>query len=485
MDRALWRLASVVVLGTIMSILDTTIVNVAIETLGRDLDASLSSIQWVSTGYLLALATVIPLTGWAMERFGGRNLWMLSVALFLVGSVLCGLAWSTSSLIAFRVLQGFGGGMIMPVGQAILAQAAGPERMGRIMSVIGVPTLLGPILGPVIGGLIVDNFSWRWIFFVNVPVGLVALTLAWRILPRAESIRRGAVLDIRGLLLLSPGLAFLVYGLSQVGMQGSFTDYHVLIGVGLGVVLLVGFAFHAVAAREKSLIDLSLFRDRAFAAASGTTFIFGVSLFGAMLILPLYYQVVRGESALNAGLLLAPQGIGAAMAMPIAGRLTDRLGAGKIVPPGVHRRVDRHRRVHPTRGRHELRGPRRGAVGARHRAGHDDDAVDGRGVPDALARGGPPRDLDDQHHPHRRRVAGHGRADRRAGAPDRGQRAGRDRRPRLTEQRQRGGGRGAAVDGLRPDLLGRAGVDRLGPDPGGVPSPAPAAEGAHPRGVVT
>ena len=123
---------------------------------------------------------MIPLTGWSMERFGGRRMWMLSVALFLVGSVLCGLAWSTGSLIVFRVLQGFGGGMIMPVGQAILAQAAGPERMGRIMAVIGVPTLLGPILGPVIGGLIVDNFSWRWIFFVNVPVGVVALALAWR-----------------------------------------------------------------------------------------------------------------------------------------------------------------------------------------------------------------------------------------------------------------------------------------------------------------
>ncbi len=117
----------------------------------------MSSIQWVSTGYLLALATVIPLTGWSMERYGGRNMWMLSVALFLVGSTLCGFAWSTESLIVFRVLQGFGGGMIMPIGQAILAQAAGPQRMGRIMSIIGVPTLLGPILGPVIGGLIVDQ----------------------------------------------------------------------------------------------------------------------------------------------------------------------------------------------------------------------------------------------------------------------------------------------------------------------------------------
>src|SRR3954454_17270252 len=335
MDRALMRLASVVVLGTIMSILDTTIVNVAIETLGRDLGSSLSAVQWVSTGYLLALATVIPLTGWAMERFGGRNLWMVSVTLFLIGSVLCGLAWSTESLVVFRVLQGFGGGMIMPIGQAILAQAAGPERMGRIMAVIGVPTLLGPILGPVIGGLIVDNVSWRWIFFVNVPVGIVALVLAWRVLPRAAAVGRGAVLDVRGLLLLSPGLALLVYGLSQIGMQGSFTDYRVLLGVFGGLGLLAAFVWHALRARERSLIDLALFRDRAFAAASGTTFIFGVSLFGAMLILPLYYQVVRGESALNAGLLLAPQGIGAAMMMPIAGRLTDRLGAGRIVPFGV------------------------------------------------------------------------------------------------------------------------------------------------------
>src|SRR3954451_13065439 len=334
-DRALARLAAVVVLGTIMSILDTTIVNVAIETLGRELHASLTSIQWVSTGYLLALATVIPLTGWTMERFGAKRAWMTSVVLFLAGSTLCGFAWSTESLIAFRVLQGFGGGMIMPIGQAILAQAAGPQRMGRIMSVIGVPTLLGPILGPVIGGLIIDNFSWRWIFFVNVPVGLVALTLAWRILPRAEVSRRGAVLDIRGLALLSPGLALLVYGLSQVGMQGSFTDYRVLLGVGAGLVLLVLFVLHALQRSERSLTALSLFRDRAFAAASGTVFIFGVSLFGAMLILPLYYQVVRGESALAAGLLLAPQGVGAAMAMPIAGRLTDRLGAGKIVPWGV------------------------------------------------------------------------------------------------------------------------------------------------------
>jgi EmrB/QacA subfamily drug resistance transporter len=334
LDRGLWRLASVVVLGTIMSILDTTIVNVAIETLGRDLDASLSSIQWVSTGYLLALATVIPMAGWAMERFGGRRVWMISVGLFLLGSTLCGLAWSTESLIVFRVLQGFGGGMILPVGQAILAQAAGPQRMGRVISVIGVPTLLGPILGPVIGGLIVDNFSWRWIFFVNIPVGVVALVLAYRTLPAAEVAGRRAVLDLRGLLLLSPGLVLLIFGLTEYGTHGSL-EATVLLGLGAGALLIAAFVWHALRAAGRALIDMRLFRDRAFAAASGTTFIFGVSLFGAMLILPLYYQVVREESALSAGLLLAPQGVGAAMAMPVAGRLTDKLGAGRIVPFGV------------------------------------------------------------------------------------------------------------------------------------------------------
>jgi MFS family permease len=157
------RVAVVVILGAIMSILDTTIVNVALQSLARDLDAPLSTIQWVATGYLLALATVIPLTGWAAERFGPRRVWMTVVAAFVATSALCGVAWSAESLIAFRVLQGLAGGMIMPIGMITLAQEAGPQRIGRVMSVVGVPMLLGPVLGPVIGGLIVTNASgWCW-----------------------------------------------------------------------------------------------------------------------------------------------------------------------------------------------------------------------------------------------------------------------------------------------------------------------------------
>src|SRR6202451_584815 len=166
------RTSSVVVLGSIMSILDTTIVAVALATLGRDFHVSVTTIQWVATGYLLALSIVIPVTGWAVDRFGAKCVWIASLPLFVIGSCLCGVAWSANSLIAFRVVQGIGGGMLLPVGQSILARAAGPQRLGRVMSIIGVPLVLGPILGPVIGGLIVSNFFLRWIFFLNLPRGI-------------------------------------------------------------------------------------------------------------------------------------------------------------------------------------------------------------------------------------------------------------------------------------------------------------------------
>ncbi len=332
LDPHLKRLALVVVVGTIMSILDTTIVNVAIATLARDFRAPLSEVQWVSTGYLLALATVIPLTGWAVEHFGAKRMWIISLTLFLAGSALSGASWSIQSLIVFRILQGFGGGMIMPIGQSIMATAAGPQRMGRVMSLLGVPMLLGPVLGPVLGGLIVDTVSWRWIFYVNIPIGIVAILLAARILPGHERTSAIHRLDVVGFCLLSPGLGLLVYGLAQAG-QGSALG--VGFPIGLGAALIAGFVLHALRSRITPLIDVLLFRDRAFAASSATTFLFGAALFGGMLLLPLYYQVVRGQSALSAGLLMAPQGIGAALVMPLAGRLTDRYGAGRIVPAGL------------------------------------------------------------------------------------------------------------------------------------------------------
>src|SRR5215213_10251905 len=244
LGREVWIVATVVIVGVIMSILDTTIVNVALETLSRELDAPLNTIQWVATGYLLALATVIPLTGWMSERFGSKRIWMISVALFGAGSALCGLAWSAESLIVFRVLQGFGGGMIMPVGMALLAQTAGPARVGRVMSVVGVPMLLGPVLGPVIGGVIVDSVSWRWIFYVNVPIVFVALAMAARLLKADAGRADAGRLDWLGLALLSPGLAAVVFGLSESESHGGFRDPLVWVPIAGGFVLVALFVRH-------------------------------------------------------------------------------------------------------------------------------------------------------------------------------------------------------------------------------------------------
>jgi EmrB/QacA subfamily drug resistance transporter len=332
LDPHLKRLALVVVLGSIMSILDTTIVNVAIPTFARDFKAPLSTVQWVSTGYLLALAMTIPLTGWAVERFGAKRMWIASLVLFLLGSALSGAAWSIQSLIVFRILQGIGGGMIMPIGQSIMATAAGPQRMGRVMSLLGVPMLLGPVLGPVLGGLIIQNVSWRWIFYVNIPIGIVAIALAVRFLPGHEKTDRLFKLDVLGLALLSPGLGLVVYGLSKAG-HGSASS--VFVPAGIGLLLIVAFVLHALRTKLTPLIEVRLFADRQFSAASVTTFAFGAALFGGMFLLPIYYQVVRGQSPLTSGLLMAPQGIGAALVMPLAGKFTDRYGAGRVVPVGL------------------------------------------------------------------------------------------------------------------------------------------------------
>jgi EmrB/QacA subfamily drug resistance transporter len=335
LDPFVIRVAMVIVLGSIMSILDTTIVNVALDTLHRRLHSPVSDIQWVITGYLLSLATVIPLTGWASRRFGAKRVYVSSLILFTAGSALCGLASSANELIAFRVLQGIGGGMIMPVGQMILADTAGPKRMGRVMSITGVPTMLGPILGPTIGGLILESISWRWIFSVNVPIGALALFLSLRFLPVAAASReRPPRLDVTGLLLMATGMPALTYGLSEIGITGGFSSARVLVPLFAGLALLAVFVLHALRV-PNPLLDLRLFRRRTYAAASVVMFFLGGALFGALILLPLYFQQLRHVSVIDTGLLLGPQGIGMAAVMPFVGRLTDRVGGGPLVIGGV------------------------------------------------------------------------------------------------------------------------------------------------------
>jgi EmrB/QacA subfamily drug resistance transporter len=328
-----WKIAGVVILGMIMSILDTTIVNVALRTLGHDLHSSISQIQWVVTGYLLSLAAVIPITGWAARRFGAKRVYMTSLVLFTAGSALCAVADSTTSLVLFRVLQGIGGGMIMPVGQLIMAQVAGPKRMGRVMGVVTMPAMLAPILGPVVGGTILQNLHWSWIFLVNLPIGVIAFALAWRVLPQTDSGEAGR-LDVVGLALLSTASTVLVYGLSQLGTHSDLLASIVVGPILLGLLLTGVFIWHALRV-ERPLLDVRLYANRVFGAASLTTFGLGAALFGAMILVPLYYQEVRHESVIVTGLLVGPQGLGMLLVMPLTSRLTQRLGGGRVALGGV------------------------------------------------------------------------------------------------------------------------------------------------------
>jgi EmrB/QacA subfamily drug resistance transporter len=332
-ERHVWLISGVVILGSAMSILDTTIVNVALVTLSRELHSTISQIQWVVTGYMLALAAVIPVTGWASERFGARRMYVISLILFTAGSALCGFSTSTTELVIFRVLQGVGGGMIMPLGMMMMAGAAGPQRMGRVMSVVSMPMMLAPILGPTIGGLIVQNISWRWIFYVNVPIGVIAVVAALRLLPHGKS-GSPRSLDFRGLALVAVGLPLLTYGLAEVGSTGGFTSIKVILPGLAGLALIAVFIVRALRV-PNPLLNLRLYKRPTFSTASAATFFLGAAMFGGMILLPYYLQTVRHESLIDTGLLNAPQGLGMALMMPFAGRLTDRYGGGPLALMGV------------------------------------------------------------------------------------------------------------------------------------------------------
>ncbi len=337
-DAAVLKVAGVVVLGAIMSILDITVVNVALRTFQTAFADNgdplpYSDVAWTVTGYTLALATVIPLSGWAADRFGTKRLYMLALLLFTAGSVLCASASSIGMLIAFRVIQGLGGGMLMPLGMTIMTRAAGPKRMGRLMAILGIPMLLGPIFGPILGGWLIDHFSWHWIFLINLPIGVAALVYAWFALPK-DAPQPSESFDFVGMLMMSPGLALFLYGVSSIPGEGGIGHTKVLLPGLVGLALMVAFVFYSFKPKHP-LLDLRLFSNRNLTVSVITMFIFAASFFGGLLLVPQFLQQVQGETPLNAGWLVAPQGVGAMLTMPIAGALADRIPVGRIVPFGL------------------------------------------------------------------------------------------------------------------------------------------------------
>ncbi len=339
LDRRVMIVAGVIVLGAVMSILDITVVAVAQRTFQNIFHATQAQVAWTATGYTLALATVIPLTGWAADRFGTKRLYIMAIVMFTAGSALCSSAQSLEMLVTFRVIQGLGGGMLMPLGMTILTRAAGPERLGRVMSILGVPMLLGPIFGPILGGWLIDVASWHWIFLINVPIGIGAAVYAYLVLDRDE-VHPSESFDFVGMLLLSPGLALLLYGVSSIPAakqeHGTMFTANVVVTSVIGLVLVATFVWWAL--RRKNvhpLISLRLFANRHVTVAVITMALFAMAFFGASLLFTLYFQQVRGESPLSSGWLVAPQGFGAMLTMPIGGYLADKIGPGKVVLTGL------------------------------------------------------------------------------------------------------------------------------------------------------
>jgi EmrB/QacA subfamily drug resistance transporter len=328
------KLIWVLVLGVVAPALDSTIVNVALPTLGRGLHTAVSSSQWTISGYLLALGMTMPITRWVTERYGQKRVWVACLAVFCVGSAMSGAAWDIGSLIVFRVVQGAAAGLMFPLVTSMMVNAAGSKRLGRMMTIAMMLIVVVPIFGPVVGGVIVKCAGWRWVFYVNPPICLLAIWLAWRKL--ADSPRQaGRSLDVLGLTLLSPGLALLIYGLSEADGTNGFGATQAWLPAGLGLVLTAAFTLHALGRPNDPLIDVRLLRTRSYAASVAVLFLAGWSVYGPLLLLSLYFQQVQGRSVLATGLLLAPQGIGSLVPRGISGRLTDRIGPRPVVVAGL------------------------------------------------------------------------------------------------------------------------------------------------------
>lgn len=331
LDPMMLKVSIILVFGSLAPLLDSTMVNVAIKTIAGEFNSTVSIIQWVITGYVLAMAIAVPVSGWAINRFGGKRLYEFSLILFFVGSVLSSLSWNIGTLIGFRLLQGIGAGLLMPTMTNMLVQISGGRNIGYMASIVSLPMLLAPILGPVLGGIIVNSLGWRWIFYVNIPVTIIALLLAFWGIPEGSPTEEKQPLDIIGILLLSPAFALLIYGIAQIASHGGLNSSAVFVPAVAGLLVMAAFIFYALNTRISPVLDLHLFQSPNFSATSVLLFMSGIITNGGMLLLPLFYQQVRGESVLYAGLMLIPQGVGMLLTRTQMGKLTDRIGARPIV----------------------------------------------------------------------------------------------------------------------------------------------------------
>jgi len=332
-SSATWRLAWVIAFGAFAGGLDTSLINIALKTIQDEFHTSLGLAQWISSAYLLALAVSLPVCAWLGRRVGVGRLWLGALAAFTVISALCALAPTMEVLIGLRVLQGLTAGLLVPAGQTILGQAVGPGRLGRVMARLGVAVVLAPALGPFLGGLMLHSLSWRWLFLINVPIGVVALMLGLRLIPHEKGVATSP-LDWAGFSYIGVGLPLVVLGLTNWGSDGSPKPVPVLLPLGIGAAGLVAFVLHATR-RDHPLLDMSLYRSAGYSTASVALVFNGALTFGCALVFPLYFQLLHGNGVVETGLQLLSMGVGTGIMLPLSGRLTDRYGGGLIAVLGT------------------------------------------------------------------------------------------------------------------------------------------------------
>jgi EmrB/QacA subfamily drug resistance transporter len=327
-DSAVWKIVVVVLWGPLMTQLDSTVVNVSLSTIQKDLHCTLSVVQWIISGYLLAQALMLPLNAWIVDRLGTKRVYLLCFSAFTLASVLCGAATTIEQLIAARILQGIAGGLLVPMTQLMIAKAAG-RNMVRVMGYTAAPILLAPLMGPPIAGAILKMASWQWLFYINLPVGLLALTLAASLLPDDEPSSQKRAFDFPGFLLITPGLAALLCGFEHTAS---------LWGMGClwsGLLLLTAFVWHSLHAKQHALIDLRLFANKVFLTATITQFLNSGAALAGQMLLPLYLITGCNFSPVNAGWTLCSAGVGMLCSYPMMGFLTHRFGCRNLVAGGV------------------------------------------------------------------------------------------------------------------------------------------------------
>lgn len=330
-----WLVALTVMLPTLIEIVDISIVNVALDHIRGSLSAGIDESTWTITSYLVSNAVIIPMTGWLSRFFGRKRYLIISIVLFTVSSFFCGSAWNLQSLIVFRILQGIGGGALQPISQSILLETFPPRQHGMAMAIFGIGIMFGPIIGPLIGGWITDNWSWHWIFFINIPIGVISVILTMMFITDPPYMTRARVkIDYWGLALLVIGLGCLQVVLDK-GQQENWFDSTFIIWLSIiSLVSLISFIFAELTA-EHPVVNLRAFRNVTFSTGNIIMFLGFFNLFASIVLLPIYLQTLMGYTAFLSGLVLGPGGIATMIAMPIAGNLVNRINPKYLLSFGI------------------------------------------------------------------------------------------------------------------------------------------------------